>query len=131
MCQLGDGFKVGVNDLESRVQECIPPHIQYACLYWTAHLVENEPITDPEMQLLLEQFCTTKVLEWIEVLSLMNRLDLVIHALLRVYPWAKVSYTALRRRIATHARVTIGRRSRRWQQFWRTQTGLWEGSTSS
>ena len=95
ICELGDAFKGEIKNLESLVQERIPPHVQYACLYWTAHLVENEPTIDSEMQELLEKFCTKKVLEWMEVLSLMNRLDLAVHGLVRVRPWVKVKATSV------------------------------------
>ena len=63
MCELGDAFKEDIKDLESRVREHIPAHVQYACLYWTSHLVESDPTTDAGVQSLLERFCRTKVLE--------------------------------------------------------------------
>ena len=94
MCQVGDGFKEDIEDLESRVQDRIPAHVQYACLYWTSHLVESDPTIDAGVQLLLERFCRTKVIEWMEVLSLMNRLELAVHGLVRVHPWAKVKATS-------------------------------------
>ena len=94
ICYIGDAFKKEIDDLDFRVEEYVLSHVQYACLYWTSHLVESDPTTDAGVQSLLERFCRTKVLEWIEVLSLMNRLDLAVHGLVRVRPWAKVKATS-------------------------------------
>jgi hypothetical protein len=91
MCQLGDAFKdkYGMKCVESRVREHILAHVQYASAYWFAHVVENEPST--EVRTLLGVFCEKKFLEWIETMSLMNRLRPGIQALLRVHSWTEVS----------------------------------------
>ena len=125
MCQLGDAFKEDIEDLESRVQERIPAHVQYACLYWVVHLIENEPRIEADMQKLLEEFCTTKLLEWVEVLSLIHRLDLADHGLLRVRGWTEVNVTRIDESIATDTSLMIYRRLQGWQRLWRTDTGLW------
>ena len=67
-------------------------------MYWSAHIVENElnADSDSELRRLLEEFCEKKLLQWIETLSLMNRLDLATHALLKVYRWAKVRFFAIK-----------------------------------
>jgi hypothetical protein len=88
MCQLGDAFKDEVEELDKIVHEHVPPHVQYACVFWSAHAVENEPTT--EMRQLLGMFCEEKLLQWIEAMSLMNRLYLAIQILLAMHSWTKV-----------------------------------------
>jgi hypothetical protein len=90
MCGLGDRHKDEVNDRELIVRECIPPHVQYACISWCAHVVESEP--SAEFRRLLGLFCREKLLEWIETMSLMNFLHLVMQALLAMHSWTKVSF---------------------------------------
>ena len=87
-----------VEDLESCVRKHIPSHVQYACMYWSAHIVENELNADSELRGLLEEFCKKTLLYWIETLSLMNRLNLAVHVLLKVYPWTKVRFFAVKGR---------------------------------
>jgi hypothetical protein len=89
MCQLGDAFKDEVEDLDRIVQERVPPHVQYACVFWSAHAVENEP--SAVVRQLLAVFCNKKLLAWVEAMSLMNRLRLVIQILLTMHSWTKVS----------------------------------------
>jgi hypothetical protein len=89
MCQLGDVFKDEVKELEKIVNERIPPHVQYACVFWSAHSVENEP--SAAVRRLLGVFCKEKLLEWLETMSLMNRLRLAIRILLTMHSWTKVS----------------------------------------
>ena len=42
-------FKDEVKDLDSHIQEHIPLHVQYACMYWSTHIIKNELSTDPEL----------------------------------------------------------------------------------
>jgi hypothetical protein len=88
MCKLGDASKDEVEDLARIVNEHVPPHVQYACAFWFAHAVENEP--NAEVQRLLCVFCKEKLLAWVEVMSLMNRLHLAMQILLTMHSWAKV-----------------------------------------
>jgi hypothetical protein len=88
MCQLGVAFKDEVKGFERVVHALVPPHVQYACVFWSAHAVENEPRA--EVLQLLCVFCNKKLLAWIEAMSLMNRLRLVIQILLAMHSRTKV-----------------------------------------
>jgi hypothetical protein len=88
ICRLGDALLYKVKDLAGIVHERIPPHVQYATTFWSAHAVESEP--SAEMQRLLRIFCKEKLLPWIEAMSLMNRLRLGMHILLTMHSWTKV-----------------------------------------
>jgi hypothetical protein len=88
MCQLGGAFKDGTKSMEWRVREHVPAHVQYASAYWSVHVVENEPST--EVRAHLGVFCKENLLEWVETMSLMNRLRHGIQALLRMHSWGKV-----------------------------------------
>ncbi|KAF2809507.1 WD40 repeat-like protein [Mytilinidion resinicola] len=57
----------------SKVEECIPAQLQYACSYWIRHLQKS--LVDPS---LLETVCTflkQHFLHWFEVLSLLRKMD--------------------------------------------------------
>ncbi|EMD32669.1 hypothetical protein CERSUDRAFT_99405 [Gelatoporia subvermispora B] len=87
ICHLPDPtvHKEGVKDLASHVRQHIPLHVQYACKYWATHLTGAE--FSEELSQLLQKFCTEKLLFWLEALSMMNRLDLAIHALSAMHTW--------------------------------------------
>jgi hypothetical protein len=89
MCQLGDAAKDRVKDLATCVNVHVPPHVQYACVFWSAHAAENEP--SAEVRQLLDVFCKEKLLSWVEAMSLMNSLRLAIRVLLTMHSWTKVS----------------------------------------
>jgi hypothetical protein len=90
MCQLGDAFKHEFEDLATTVDEHVPPHVQYACMFWPAHAVENEP--SAAVRQLLAVFCKESLLPWVEAMSLMNHLRLAIQILLTMHSWTKVRF---------------------------------------
>ena len=47
--------------------------LQYACLYWATHLFNAE--MDDNLSALLKRFSFTHLLHWLEVLSLIGRLE--------------------------------------------------------
>jgi hypothetical protein len=93
MCQLGNAFKDEVEELDRTVNEHVPPHVQYACTFWSAHAVENEP--GAAVQQPLGTFCNENLLAWAEAMSLMSCLGLAIRILLEMHSWAKVSVPPL------------------------------------
>jgi hypothetical protein len=55
---------------QQKVTNLIPPELRYACLYWVDHFKKGDVhILDDEIQ----QFLSSHVLHWIEVLSLIGR----------------------------------------------------------
>jgi hypothetical protein len=107
MCQLGEVLEDEVEDLDKIVNDRVPPSVQYACMFWSAHAVESEP--SAEVQELLGVLCKEKLLVWVEAMSLMGRLRLAIRILLEMHSWAKVSVLPLStKRPLTCVHLTLG-----------------------
>lgn len=57
----------------SRVEQCLPPEVQYACLYWVQHLQKGRSrLYDNDR---VHQFLQTHFLHWLEALSWMQRMS--------------------------------------------------------
>ncbi|KIK16445.1 hypothetical protein PISMIDRAFT_15826, partial [Pisolithus microcarpus 441] len=82
-----------IPDLESKLRECIPPVLSYACRHWGEHLSHAARDTDHWEELIgrLSEFTSTKLLYWIEALSLEGRFPLCINNLVTVIPWCKAN----------------------------------------
>ena len=66
--------------------------LEYACCFWTEHLL-NTPSNAPGIEGVQEaigKFFTTSLLFWIEVLSLMGKLEIGVHVLNDVEQWYKL-----------------------------------------
>jgi NACHT domain len=74
ICGIKDASRLNsdVGDLPSRVISHIPLHVQYACRHWALHLA-NGMISDSLLDL-LENFCSSYLLYWVEVCSLLGEL---------------------------------------------------------
>jgi len=75
LCHIGDSslFNQGVCDVQTRIADHIPSHVQYACRYWASHLINSE--VEPETLSLLLRFCSSQLLNWLEVMSLLGELN--------------------------------------------------------
>ena len=96
ICQLDDYFILGeVEDLSERRKTHVGDALEYACQFWASHLVRSAT-SGPDVEEVhraIDEFFTTHLLFWIEVLSLMNILDSGIYALRYIDEWyVKVSY---------------------------------------
>jgi hypothetical protein len=58
-------------DLDLRLERAASPELCYACKYWHVH-VRMAAVTSPELVKLLEMFCTSHLLHWVELLSLLG-----------------------------------------------------------
>ena len=90
ICGLDDyGDLSSVNDLSAHRKEHIGPGLEYACQFWTKHLVQS-PSRGPDaekVQQAIEKFFTVHLLFWIEVLVLMENLDVCVHSINDVRQW--------------------------------------------
>ena len=90
ICELDDfAILSKVEDLCDRRKDHIGSALEYACCFWTKHLL-SIPGSGPgveEVQEAIERFFTTCLLLWIEVLSLMGKLDIGVYALKDVQQW--------------------------------------------
>ncbi|KAG8791360.1 POC1 centriolar protein A [Ceratobasidium sp. 428] len=78
--------------LEERVNDIVSPKLLYACLHWGAHL--ERAATTKELCSQLEDFLSTRLLLWMEILNLTNYLDSGIGLLYSVrerLQWLKAS----------------------------------------
>ena len=84
-----------LKDLSARCGEQIGDALDYACKFWTKHLVEIPSIGSniEEVCKAVDKFFGTCLLFWIEVLSLTRHLDISIYAIDDVQQWyISVSY---------------------------------------
>ena len=61
------------HEIQHLLDDCISPELQYSCLHWAAHLFNAEK--DDNLSTLLERFSFMHLLPWLEVLSLVGRLE--------------------------------------------------------
>jgi len=96
ICGLDDHVILSeVEDLSTYQRDYIGEALEYACCFWTNHLMEV-PSSGPhieQVQKAMREFSTVHLLHWIEVLSLTRKLDAGISALNNMQQWYKlVSY---------------------------------------
>jgi hypothetical protein len=78
-----------VSDLPARLDNHAPMELRYACQHWMAHLGHTSQVTktlDGE----LNEFCSTHLLHWIEMLSLTSIIADGLSALPTALEWCEV-----------------------------------------
>ena len=93
ICGINDPtkFNSDVLDLDDRLQEHVPEHLRYACQFWSLHL-EDIPVGDNEIYDKATEFLFQHFLHWLEVMSLLEKVDSVFNMLLQAQHWFKVRY---------------------------------------
>jgi hypothetical protein len=95
ICGINDDIVLNseIPNLKSRLRDCVPPALLYACQYWGDHLSQSANNTELQNQLVerMSEFASTKLLYWIEVLSLEGRFPLCISNLVAAFTWCKAS----------------------------------------
>ena len=90
ICDLDDFAVLGdVDDLSARRKEHIGGGLEYACQFWTKHLLKSPTSgCDAEtVQKAIDKFFTTHLLSWIEVLAVMRILDVSVHSMNDIQQW--------------------------------------------
>ena len=90
ICDLDDNaFLSQVKDLPARRATYLGDALEYACQFWTNHLarVDSSCPGAEKVHKAIDDFFTTRLLVWIEVLSLMGNLNVGICALNDVERW--------------------------------------------
>jgi hypothetical protein len=77
------------NNLNSHDQVAILPHLSYSCRFWAEHLITTR--FDEVVAYQIEMFFRTKLLYWLEVLSLIKAMNSASASLLLVVKWRQVS----------------------------------------
>ena len=78
-----------VKDLTTRKKDHIGYALEYACCFWTKHLLEIPSSSScvEEVQRAIDNFFTAHLLDWIEVLALTENLGVGIYAMNNVDQW--------------------------------------------
>jgi hypothetical protein len=90
ICNLDDYTTLDeVEDLPTQRRVCIGEPLEYACHFWTKHLLKapRSGSGAERVQKAIDKFFTTHLLCWIEVLILMRSLDIGIYALNDIKEW--------------------------------------------
>ena len=93
MCQLPDAVaNSDVSDLKERTKEYINPALGYACVSWHTHLisVDKTPAHVSTITSSLHQFLETKLLFWLEVLSVLGAVRNAVEGLQVTVDWLEV-----------------------------------------
>ncbi|QRV96317.1 WD repeat-containing protein [Ceratobasidium sp. AG-Ba] len=91
ICSLDSSFMLDedVHDLEKKIGRAISPGLQYACRYWASHLEDAEMVS--QLVDKLENFLSERLLLWIEIMNLCQRLAEAIAAIEKISHWAKAT----------------------------------------
>ncbi len=81
-----------VPDLASRVEKAILPHLSYGCRFWADHL--GATAYDSDILKEVKDFLYHRLLYWLEVLSLIKKVNMASGMLLSVMHWNKVRQNA-------------------------------------
>ena len=90
ICRLDDyTILTEVEDLADRKKNYIGDALEYACCFWTKHLlnVSSGGQNVDDIQEAIDKFFTTYLLYWVEVLSLMGKLGIGVHAINDIQQW--------------------------------------------
>ena len=89
ICKLDDYVLLNkVEDLPVRTVVYIGDALGYACCFWANHLAKTTSSgLDKEVYKAIDKFFTTHFLFWIEVLSIMGKLDIGVYALSDIQQW--------------------------------------------
>ncbi len=79
-----------VTEVESgQVEQCLPPEVQYACLYWIEHLQKSGTRLHDDDQ--VHQFLQEHLLHWLEALGWMRKVSEGTRAIISLGSIALVS----------------------------------------
>ena len=101
-----------VSDLPGLLGDKVGSAVRYACGYWAMH-IQSSPTTSDHADRLISsttEFCENNVVPWIEVMSLENRLESVIHSLHNLLDWLGMvgNFTCSQRMSLTHSFFKTG-----------------------
>ena len=78
-----------VDDLSTHQKSHIGGALEYACCFWTRHLIKtpNNGQDTEKVQKAIDEFFSTYLLFWIEVLAIMGDLDTGVYAINDIQQW--------------------------------------------
>jgi hypothetical protein len=93
ICEIGNPSLLNseVPDLAERRSRLISEELRYACVYWISHLARAQTAADfCELVHELNDFCTHRLLQWIEALSIVHELRSAVEKLPLACEWLEV-----------------------------------------
>ena len=92
ICQLETSHRRNkdVSDLAERINEAISSHLSYSCRFWADHLRSTNFTFDMNVE--IQDFLHTRLLLWLEVLSLIKEVNIASKALLSIIEWTQVNF---------------------------------------
>ncbi|KAH7345385.1 WD40-repeat-containing domain protein, partial [Rhizoctonia solani] len=78
-----------VPDMETKIDANISGQLAYSCIYWVSHLLAAAERA--QVDLVMSFINKPRLLYWLEVLSLLQRVDVALHGLRELSQWLKVS----------------------------------------
>ena len=75
---------------QKKVEEYLPPHVQYACRYWVNHLQHCASLAEGLMSILAAKayaFLKVHLLHWVEAMSLIGRFNEAIECVVQLELW--------------------------------------------
>jgi hypothetical protein len=80
VCRQGAAGTLVADVESSQIEQCLPPEVRYACLYWIQHLQKSDAQLYNNDQ--VYQFLQVHFLHWLEALSWIGKTSEGIHAIL-------------------------------------------------
>ena len=90
ICNLDDYIILNeVEDFSTHQKTRIGSALEYACCFWTRHLAAtpSDGCNSEEIQKEIDEFFTTHLLFWIEVLAIMGNLNIGVYAINNIQQW--------------------------------------------
>ena len=98
MCRLPEAVaNSDVSDMKERVEQYVPPALQYACRSWHTHLVDRRrlSINPREITSALHRFLERHFLLWLEILSVLGAVRNAVEALSAAAGWLEVRQNSM------------------------------------
>jgi hypothetical protein len=85
LCDIRDPslFNNEIQDLEGLLRRHVSLALRYSCEFWAVHCLHYVQASGPQREVPLGflEFCNTHLLHWIELLSLINGLNNILHVM--------------------------------------------------
>jgi len=94
-CSLSDfAMNRDVVDLPDLLEDKVGGALRYACAYWAMHVRSSPTTSDFSIQLIASatELFKNNALPWIEIMSLEDRLEGVIHSIHNLFDWIDMVY---------------------------------------
>ena len=87
-CDLPDFvMNLDIADVPELLEGKVGGALRYACSYWAMHVWSSGTDDDDQLISSVAKFFTINVLPWVEIMSLENQLESVIHSIQNLFEW--------------------------------------------